>query len=69
MEIVDEIEIQIFYTIERIKSIEQAVVRHQKIDEPNDFMIEQYQELRRKLSNDLASFLSQATNMNVQIAV
>ena len=68
MEIVDEIEIQIFYTIERIKSIEQAVVRHQKIDEPNDFMIEQYQELRRKLSNDLASFLSQATNMNVQIA-
>jgi hypothetical protein len=42
MEIVDEIEIEIFYTIERMKSIEQAILRHQNLDDNNNFMIEQY---------------------------
>lgn len=68
MEIVDEIEIEIFYTIERIKSIEQALLRHQNIDEPNNFMIEQYQELKKKLSEDLVVLLRKATNLNLQIA-
>jgi len=68
MEIIDEVEIQIFYTIERIKSIEQTILRHQNIDEPNSFMIEQYQELKRKLSDDLVALLRKATNLNVQIA-
>lgn len=68
MEIVDEVEIQIFYTIERIKSIEQAILRHQNIDESNGFMIEQYQDMKRKLSDDLVALLRKATNLNVQIA-
>ncbi len=68
MEIVDEVEIQIFYTIEKIKSIEQAILRHQNIDEPNSSMIEQYQELKHKLSDDLIFLLRKATNLNVQIA-
>jgi hypothetical protein len=68
MKIVDEIEIQIFYTIERIKSIEQTILRHQNIDGPNSFMIEQYQDLKRKLSDDLVALLRKATNLNVQIA-
>ncbi len=66
MEIVDEIEI--FYTIERIKSIEQAILRHQSLDEPNSFMIEQYHELKKKLSEDLVVLLRKATNLNLQIA-
>ena len=68
MEIVDEIEIEIFYTIERMKSIEQAILRHQNIDESNSFMIEQYQELKKKLSEDLVVLLRKATNLNLQIA-
>jgi len=68
MEIVDEIEIEIFYTIERIKSIEQAILRHQNIDDPNSFMIEQYKELKKKLSEDLVGLLRKATNLNLQIA-
>ncbi|MFN3490407.1 MAG: hypothetical protein ACK4YV_14800 [Emticicia sp.] len=68
MEIIDEVEIEIFYTIERIKSIEQAVLRHQNLDEPNSFMIEQYQELKKKLSEDLVVLLRKATNLNLQIA-
>ena len=68
MEIVDEIEIEIFYTIERMKSIEQAILRHQNLDEPNNFMIEQYQELKKKLSEDLVVLLRKATNLNLQIA-
>jgi hypothetical protein len=68
MEIVDEVEIQIFYTIERIKSIEQAILRHKTIDEPNSFMIEQYTDLKQKLSIDLVDLLKKATNLNVLIA-
>lgn len=68
MEIVDEIEIEIFYTIERMKSIEQAILRHQNLDEPNSFMIEQYKELKKKLSEDLVVLLRKATNLNLQIA-
>lgn len=68
MEIIDEVEIEISYTIERIKSIEQAILRHQNIDEPNNFMIEQYQELKKKLSEDLVVLLRKASNLNLQIA-
>jgi hypothetical protein len=66
MEIVDEIEI--FYTIERMKSIDHAILRHQNLDDPNNFMIEQYQELKKKLSKDLVAQLRKATNLNFQIA-
>lgn len=66
MEIVDEIEI--FYTIERMKSIEQAILRHQNLDDNNNFMIEQYRELKEKLSKDLVALLRKATNLNLQIA-
>ncbi len=68
MEIVDEIEIEIFYTIERMKSIDHAILRHQNLDYPNNFMIEQYQELKKKLSKDLVALLRKATNLNLQIA-
>lgn len=66
MEIVDEIEI--FYTIERMKSIEQAILRHQNLDDNNNFMIEQYRELKEKLSKDLVALLRKVTNLNLQIA-
>jgi hypothetical protein len=68
MEIVDEIEIEIFYTIERMKSIEQAILRHQNLDDNNNFMIDQYRELKEKLSKDLVALLRKATNLNLQIA-
>jgi hypothetical protein len=67
MEIVDEIEIEIFYTIERMKSIDHAILRHLNLDDPNNFMIEQYQELKKKLSKDLVALLRKATNLNLQI--
>ena len=60
MEIVDEIEIEIFYTIERMKSIDHAILRHQNLDDPNNFMIEQYQELKKKLSKDLVAQLQKS---------
>lgn len=68
MEIADEIEIEIFYTIERMKSIEQAILRHQNLDDNNNFMIDQYRELKEKLSKDLVALLRKATNLNLQIA-
>ncbi len=68
MEIVDEVEIEIFYTIEKIKSIEQTILRHQSIDDPNNFMIEQYQGLKQHLSDNLVALLRKSTNLNLQIA-
>jgi len=51
-----------------MKSIDHAILRHQNLDDPNNFMIEQYQELKKKLSKDLVAQLRKATNLNFQIA-
>ena len=68
MEINDELEIQIFHTLEQVKWMNEAIRRHQRTDDPNDFMIEQFQEVKSRLTDELRSLLSQVTEMTWQIA-
>jgi hypothetical protein len=68
MEINDELEILIFHTLEQVKRMNEAIRRHQRADDSNDFMIEQFQEVKSRLTDGLRSLLSQATEMPWQIA-
>lgn len=68
MEINDELEIQIFHTLEQVKRMNKAIRRHQQADSPNGFMIEQFQEMKTHLTDELSSLLSQATETHWQIA-
>ena len=68
MEINDELEIQIFHTLEQVKRMNEAIRRHQQTDEPNAFMIEQFQELRQRLNAELQDMLSEITETRWQIA-
>ncbi len=68
MEINDELEIQIFHTLEQIKRMNEAIRRHQRADPPNAFMIEQFQEVKTRLTNELRGLLSQVTETPWQVA-
>ncbi len=68
MEINDELEIQIFHTLEQVKRMNEAIRRHQRTDDPNTFMIEQFQEVKNRLTNELQVLLSQATETRWQVA-
>ncbi len=69
MEINDELEIQIFHTLEQVKRMNDAIRRHQQANSPNALMIEQFQEMKTRLTDELRSLLSQATETHWQIAV
>jgi hypothetical protein len=58
MEIYDEIDIQIFHTLEKIKRINKHIHLHQNADEPDDFAIEQWQEIRNDLTRQLQEMLA-----------
>jgi len=67
MEIIDELEIEIFHTLEKIRRVESMIKRH--VDsESEDVITNQYISLKKELSQQLADLLSQATNAKVQIA-
>ncbi|REA60423.1 hypothetical protein DSL64_15040 [Dyadobacter luteus] len=67
MEIYDELEIEIFHTLEKIRRVESMINRH--VDSGSeDLIINQYISLKKELSQQLADLLSQATNAKVQIA-
>ena len=67
MEIYDELEIEIFHTLEKIRRVESMIKRH--VDSGSeDVITNQYISLKKELSQQLADLLSQATNAKVQIA-
>ncbi|WP_254561480.1 hypothetical protein [Dyadobacter diqingensis] len=67
MEIHDELEIEIFHTLEKIRRVENMIKRHVDSGSEN-LIINQYISLKKELSQQLADLLSQATNAKVQIA-
>ena len=67
MEIQDELEIEIFHTLEKIKRIEAMLLRHTEA-KSEALIISQYKSLKHELSQELATLLSKATNAKVQIA-
>ncbi|GAB4028942.1 hypothetical protein [Spirosoma gilvum] len=68
MEINDELEIQLFHTLEHIKRMNDAIRRHQRAEEANTFMIEQFQEIKQRLNTELQDLLSKVTETPWQIA-
>lgn len=68
MEIRDELEIQIFLTIEQVKRMNEAIKRHQQADDPNALMIEQFLEVRKRLNEELQNLLLQVTETSWQVA-
>ena len=67
MEIRDELEIQLFHTLEQVKRMNEAIRRHNQADEPNAFMVEQFQEVRQRLNTELQNLLSQVTETNWRV--
>ncbi|HEV7382949.1 MAG TPA: hypothetical protein VGN64_24300 [Dyadobacter sp.] len=67
MEIYDELEIEIFHTLEKIRRIESMIKRHTESGS-EELIVNQYISLKKELSQQLADLLSQATNAKVQIA-
>jgi len=67
MEIHDELEIEIFHTLENIRRVEGMIRKHVEAKSEN-LIINQYESLKKELSQQLADLLSNATNTNVQIA-
>ena len=67
MEIHDELEIEIFHTLENIRRVESMIRKHVEAKSEN-LIVNQYYSLKKELSQQLADLLSNATNTNVQIA-
>lgn len=61
MEINDEVNIQIFHTLEQVKQMNEAIRRQQEDSEHNAFMVEQYQQMKNRLTDELQQLLSIAT--------
>ncbi|WP_221389696.1 hypothetical protein [Dyadobacter sp. NIV53] len=67
MEIHDELEIEIFHTLEKIRRVESIIRKHLEA-KSEDLIVNQYYSLKKELSQQLADLLSSATNAKVQIA-
>jgi hypothetical protein len=63
MEIHDELEIEIFHTLEQLRRMNKALRRHQDGSSPNAFMVEQIQDVKARLTQELQVLMSQATEM------
>lgn len=68
MEISDEVEIQIFHTIEHVKRMNEAIRRHRLADEASPFMIEQFLDIRNRLYEELQQLLLQVTETPWKVA-
>lgn len=68
MEIRDEMDIRLFHTLEQVKQMNEAIHRHQQLDVPNAFMLEQFQEVKSRLTGELEKLLSQLTETQWQVA-
>lgn len=68
MEINNDLEIQIFHTLEQVKLANEAIRRHRQAAEPNAFMIEQFQEVKLHLTDELGDLLSTITETHWQVA-
>jgi hypothetical protein len=67
MEIHDELEIEIFHTLGKIRRVENMIKRHVDIGS-QDLLVNQYHSLKKELLQELADLLSQAIKTEVQIA-
>lgn len=67
MEIHDELEIEIFHTLEKIRRTEEMIRTHVNAG-TEEIIINQYQALKTELSQQLAELLSNAINAKIQIA-
>ncbi|CAG5011716.1 hypothetical protein DYBT9275_05008 [Dyadobacter sp. CECT 9275] len=67
MEIHDELEIEIFHTLEKIRRTEEMIRAHVNAG-TEEIIINQYQALKTELSQQLAELLSNAINAKIQIA-
>ncbi len=57
MEIKDELQIEIFHTLEKIKQINVVIHTHEKQEEPDKLAIEQYLDVKHKLALQLVELL------------
>jgi hypothetical protein len=66
MEIENELDIEIFQTLNQIKRTEEIIEFHKNQEDFSELAISQYQRLKADLSNQL-SFLLSKYNLNVHI--
>lgn len=59
MEIQDEIDIQIFHTLEKIKRINKHIAFHKSAESPDEFAIEQWEDIRNDLVRQLQELLAE----------
>ena len=67
MEIHDEIQIEIFHTLEKIGRMNHAIAFHTAQSEPSMISIEQYQELKHQMTSDLVALLAKV-DVKLQLA-
>ncbi|MGA0558425.1 hypothetical protein ACO2Q8_17320 [Larkinella sp. VNQ87] len=68
MEINDDLEIQIFHTLEHLRRVNQNLRQHLDAEQPSSLMIEQYQAMKQRLTEELQHLMSLATEVTWQVA-
>ena len=68
MEIQDEMDIEIFTTLQKIRYLNKMIDMHIN-DQSEDIILNQYHSLKDKLLQQMANLISISTNMIVQIDV
>ncbi len=56
------------FLLEQVKRMNEAIRRHTRADDANAFMLEQFQEMKTRLTTELQGLLSQATETRWQVA-
>lgn len=67
MEIHNERHIEIFHTLEKIERLNKAIHFHQVMENKDDLAIEQYQELKAQLTQQLLKLLN-GMDLNLEVA-
>jgi hypothetical protein len=67
MEIHDEIQIEIFHTLEKISRMNNAIAFHATQDEPSLVSITQYQSIKSQMTNQLLELLAKI-DVKLQVA-
>jgi hypothetical protein len=67
MEIHDEIQIEIFHTLEKITRMNNAIAFHTEQEAPSLMSIEQYQSLKLQMTNQLLELLAKV-DVKLQVA-
>ncbi|TAE29802.1 MAG: hypothetical protein EAZ91_11830 [Cytophagales bacterium] len=68
MELQDELDIEIFHTLEQLKRMNEAIHRHGGGDESSQFMTEQFLEMKQRLTRELQDLMSRATEVTWLVA-